>query len=52
MIVGINGQMISDYNELRLRISQLPPGQAVKLDLIRGGKKMDIPVKLGERTSN
>jgi S1-C subfamily serine protease len=28
------------------------PGDTVKVTLYRGGKKMDVAVKLGERTGN
>jgi len=28
------------------------PGDSVNVSLYRGGKKMDIPVKLGERPGN
>ena len=48
VITGLNGQPLSDYNDLRLRISQMTPGATVKLDVFRGGQKREINVTLGE----
>ena len=48
MIVGLNGQPISDYYDLRLRVSQSAPGEMVKLDIYRSGQKRQMTVTLGE----
>jgi len=48
VIVGMNGQPISDFQDLRLRVSQSAPGDTVKLDLYRGGQKKQMNVTLGE----
>jgi len=48
VIVGLNGQPISDYQELRLRVSQSAPGETAKLDIYRNGQKRQISVTLTE----
>jgi serine protease Do len=48
VIVKLNGQAISDYVDLRLRISQMAPGSSVKLEVWRDGKTQDYNVTLGE----
>lgn len=48
VIVGMNGQPVSDFQDLRLRVSQSAPGETVKLDLYRGGQKRQMSVTLGE----
>jgi serine protease Do len=48
VIVKLNGQAVSDYVDLRLRISQMAPGTSVKLDVWRDGKTQDYTVALGE----
>src|SRR5277367_2390611 len=48
VIVKLNGQAVSDYVDLRLRISQMAPGTSVKLDVWRDGKAQDYTVALGE----
>ena len=48
VIVKLNGQPVSDYVDLRLRISQMAPGTSVKLDVWRDGKTQGYTVALGE----
>jgi serine protease Do len=48
VIVKLDGQPVSDYVDLRLRISQMAPGTSVKLDVWRDGKTQDYTVALGE----
>jgi serine protease Do len=48
VIVGLNGQPLFDYNDLRLRISQMTPGSSVKLDVFRAGQKRELTVTLAE----
>jgi len=48
VITSLNGQKISDYHDLRLRISQTAPGTSVKLDVYRNGQKQTINATLGE----
>jgi serine protease Do len=48
VIVKLNGQAVSDANDLRLSISQMAPGTAVKLNIWRDGKTQDYSLALGE----
>jgi serine protease Do len=48
VIVKLNGQPVSDYNDLRNTIAQMAPGTTVKLDIWREGKTQDYSVTLGE----
>ena len=48
VILEVNGQTVDSANDLRLRISQTPPGTAVKLAVSRDGKTQDMNVTLGE----
>jgi serine protease Do len=48
VILAVNGQEISGANELRLKISQTPPGTLVKLKVWRDGKTQDTSLTLGE----
>jgi serine protease Do len=48
VVLAVNGQEVSGANELRLQISQTPPGTAVKLKVWRDGKTQDTNLTLGE----
>jgi serine protease Do len=48
VILAVNGQEISGANELRLQISQTPPGTSVRLKVWRDGKAQDTNLTLGE----
>ena len=48
VILKVNGQSVDSANDLRLRISQTPPGTDVKLQISRDGKVQDVAVDLGE----
>jgi serine protease Do len=48
VILTLNGQPIDSANDLRLRISQTPPGTNVKLGVSRDGKIQDFNVTLAE----
>jgi len=52
VIVAIDGQKIASQLDVNLALNHKRPGDTVTVTLYRGGKKMDIPVKLGERTGN
>ncbi len=49
VIVAVNGQPADTTRELIDRISSFPPGTKVTLDVVRGGKRMHLPVTLEER---
>ena len=48
MVLALNGQPTSGADQLRLRISQMPPGSTAKLQIWRDGKTQDVDVTLGE----
>jgi len=52
VIVSIDGQKVATQFDVNLALNHKRPGDTVTVTLYRGGKKMDIPVKLGERTGN
>jgi serine protease Do len=48
VILSINGNAVSDSNELRNTVSMMQPGETVKLEVSRNGGTKDISVRLGE----
>jgi S1-C subfamily serine protease len=52
VIVAVDGQKVSNQFDLNVILNRKRPGDTVNVTVYRGGKKMDIPVKLGERTGN
>ncbi|MGB7435774.1 MAG: trypsin-like peptidase domain-containing protein [Candidatus Acidiferrum sp.] len=49
VIVGIDGQKVSNQFDINYVLNRKRPGDTVNITLYRGAKKLDIPVKLGER---
>jgi len=49
IITSINGKPVSNGNDLRLRIAQIPPGTTVDVDYIRNGKPGKTQVTLAQR---
>ncbi len=52
VIVAIDGQKVVSPFDVNLLLNHHRPGDKVTVTLYRGGKKMDVPVALGERTGN
>jgi putative serine protease PepD len=52
VIVAIDGQKIANQGDMNLVLNRKRPGDTVKVTVYRGGKKIDVPVKLGERDGN
>jgi putative serine protease PepD len=52
VIVAIDGQKVAGQLDVNVVLNRKRPGDTVNVTVYRGGKKMDIPVKLGERSSN
>jgi S1-C subfamily serine protease len=52
VIVAIDGQKIANQFDMNVILNRKRPGDSVNVSLYRGGKKMNIPVKLGERAGN
>src|SRR2546421_2440234 len=51
LIVAVDGQKVASPFDLDIMLNRKRPGDTITLTIFRGGKKMDIPVKLGERPS-
>ena len=49
LITAIDGQKMSSPIDLNIALNRKRPGDTMTLTVYRGGKKMDIPVKLAER---
>jgi len=49
VIVAIDGQKVATQLDVNLVLNKKRPGDSVTVTVYRGGKKMEIPVKLGER---
>jgi putative serine protease PepD len=52
VIVAIDSQKVAGQLDVNVVLNRKRPGDTVNVTVYRGGKKMDIPVKLGERTGN
>jgi S1-C subfamily serine protease len=52
VIVAIDGQKIANQFDLNVVLNRKRPGDTVSVTVYRGGKKMDVAVKLGERSGN
>jgi S1-C subfamily serine protease len=52
VIVAIDSQKVASPLDVNLVLNHKRPGDTVTVVVYRGGKKMDIAVKLGERTGN
>ena len=52
VIVAIDGQKVTNQFDMNLVLNHHRPGDTVNVTVYRGGKKMDIPIKLGERDGN
>jgi len=50
VIVAIDGQKIANQLDMNVVLNRKRPGDTVSVTVYRGGKKLDIPVKLGERS--
>src|SRR6266436_2899332 len=52
VITAIEGQKIAGQIDVNVVLNHKRPGDVVTVTVYRGAKKMDVLVKLGERTSN
>lgn len=50
LILGFDGDDVADTQDLIGRISALPPGETIRLDLLRGKERMVVEVTLGDRS--
>jgi S1-C subfamily serine protease len=51
VVVGIDGQPVRDSSDIGQAIARRGPGQVVHLEIVRGGKRRTVAVKLGVRPS-
>ena len=49
VIVAIDGENIANQFDMSVALNRKRPGDTVAVTIYRGGKKMEVPVKLGER---
>src|SRR4029077_18458011 len=52
VIVAIEGQKVASQFDVNIALNHKRPGDKITVSVYRGGKKMDIPVKLAERSTN
>jgi S1-C subfamily serine protease len=52
VIVAIDSQKVVSQLDVNLVLNHKRPGDNVTVTVYRGGKKLDIPIKLGERSGN
>jgi S1-C subfamily serine protease len=50
LIVAVDGQKVTSPFDLNILLNRKRPGDTVTVTVYRGGKKMEVPVKLGERS--
>jgi serine protease Do len=46
VITGLDGHAISDASELQVEVGQKGPGTGIRLEVMRDGKNVDVPVTL------
>ena len=49
VITAVNGQPVTDANDLKLQVSALSPGTKLNLDVLRDGEKTQLTATTGER---
>jgi S1-C subfamily serine protease len=52
VIVALDGQKVTNQYDVDILLNRKRPGDTVTLTVYRGAKKVDVPVKLGERDGN
>jgi S1-C subfamily serine protease len=52
VIVAIDGQKVGNQFDMNVILNRKRPGESITITVYRGAKKIDIPVKLGERDGN
>jgi S1-C subfamily serine protease len=52
IIVAVDNKKVSTPMDLNLALNRKRPGDTITLTVYRGGKKVDVPVKLGDRAGN
>jgi S1-C subfamily serine protease len=52
VIVAVDGQNVGNRFDMDVILNRKRPGDSITVTVYRGAKKIDIPVKLGERDGN
>jgi len=52
VITKLNDKLADDPAQLRMAISQIPPGTKVKIEYLRDGKSNTVTITLGDRAAN
>ncbi|MCP5111169.1 MAG: PDZ domain-containing protein, partial [bacterium] len=47
IITGVNGTPVEDARDLRLQVASIAPGTEVRLNVLRGGNPLELPITLG-----
>jgi S1-C subfamily serine protease len=50
VIVAIDGKPVANQFDVNIFLNHKKPGESATVTVYRGGKKLDVPVKLGERS--
>jgi len=48
VLLAVNGTAVANQMDLTLLLNRSEPGDKITLAILRDGKKMEVPVKLGE----
>jgi S1-C subfamily serine protease len=48
VLIAVDGKAVASQSDLNLLLNRFRPGNTVVVTIERDGKKMDVPVKLGE----
>ena len=48
VLIAVNGKAVTNQNDLNLMLNRAQPGDTVALTIMRDGKKLNVPVTLGE----
>jgi S1-C subfamily serine protease len=48
VLIAVDGKAVASQVDLNLLLNRAQPGDTITLTIIRGGRKIDVPVKLGE----
>jgi serine protease Do len=51
VVVSVDGKAVDDFDDLRGRVGEHPPGDEIRLEVERDGKKKTLRATLGERPS-
>jgi S1-C subfamily serine protease len=52
VITAVDGQAVAEVRDLAALMQQAEPGQTANLDVLRDGKRIEVPVKLAERPTS